>query len=52
LTREYERLRDAFGWTMADFEQVNRDALAASFAPEPVRRRVAAVLDEARARPA
>ncbi|HEU5155532.1 MAG TPA: adenosine deaminase [Streptosporangiaceae bacterium] len=47
LTQEYERLRDVLGWTVADFAQVNRDALAAAFAPEPVRRRVAALLDEA-----
>jgi adenosine deaminase len=45
LIQEYERLRDVFGWTPADFERVNRDALDAAFAAEPVRRRVAAALD-------
>ena len=45
LTQEYERLRDVFGWTLADFEKVNRDALAVAFAPEPVRQRVAKALD-------
>lgn len=44
LTQEYTSLRDAFGWTPADLARTNRDALAASFAPEPVRRRVAAKL--------
>jgi adenosine deaminase len=47
LTEEYERLRDVFGWTAADFERINLDALDAAFTAEPVRRRVAAVLDAA-----
>ncbi|WP_329521332.1 adenosine deaminase [Spirillospora sp. NBC_01491] len=47
LTEEYERLRDVHGWTLADFAEVNRAALAASFAPEPVRARVATFVDEA-----
>jgi adenosine deaminase len=46
LTQEYERLRDVFGWTLADFEQVNRNALDAAFAAEPVRRRIADALDQ------
>lgn len=46
LTQEYERLRDVFGWTLADFAAVNRDALDAAFAPEPVKRRVAQALEE------
>lgn len=45
LTDEYERLRDTFGWTPADFERVNRNALDAAFAAGPVRDRVAAILD-------
>ncbi|GLY92241.1 adenosine deaminase [Actinoallomurus iriomotensis] len=47
LTQEYERLRDLFGWTPADFHAVNRDALAAAFAADPVRRRVGRALDAA-----
>ncbi|MBC6462051.1 adenosine deaminase [Actinomadura sp. HBU206391] len=46
LTQEYERLRDAFGWTLADFEQINRNALAAAFAAEPVKRRIVGALDQ------
>jgi adenosine deaminase len=44
LTQEYERLRDVLGWTIADFKQLNLDALDASFAPDPVRRSAAAEL--------
>lgn len=51
LTQEYERLRDVFGWTPTDFEQITMDALDAAFAPGPVRRRVAAVIDDAYAQP-
>jgi adenosine deaminase len=47
LTQEYERLRDTFGWTLADFARVNRDALAAAFAPDEVKARLATVLDAA-----
>jgi adenosine deaminase len=47
LTQEYERLRETFGWTIADFAQVNRDALDASFAADEVRTRVGALLDAA-----
>ena len=47
LTREYERLRDTFGWTLDDFAAVNRNALAASFAKDDVKVRLAAVLDQA-----
>jgi len=47
LTQEYERLIDHFGWTLADLAQANRNALAASFAPETVKARLAAVLDAA-----
>jgi adenosine deaminase len=41
LEREYERLRATFGWTDADLARCNRAALAASFAPDDVRARVA-----------
>jgi adenosine deaminase len=41
LEREYERLRATFGWTDADLARCNRAALAAAFAPEDVRARVA-----------
>ena len=44
LEREYERLRATFGWTDADLARCNRAALAASFAPDDVRARVAARL--------
>jgi adenosine deaminase len=47
LTQEYERLRDTFDWTLADFEQVNRNALDAAFAPDSVKRRVAGTIDKA-----
>ncbi|MFD2079624.1 adenosine deaminase [Actinopolymorpha cephalotaxi] len=47
LTREYAKLGEAFGWTRADFGEVNRAALAASFADPSVRRRLAGVLDDA-----
>jgi adenosine deaminase len=44
LSLEYERLRSCFGWQDADFEQCNRAALAAAFAPEEVKRRLASRL--------
>jgi len=47
LGEEYARLRDTFGWTREDLVRSNRAALAASFAPEDVRRRVASRLDAA-----
>lgn len=47
LTQEYERLRDTFGWTLAELKTANHNALDASFAEEPVKRRVAAAIDEA-----
>jgi adenosine deaminase len=47
LSQEYERLRDLFGWTLADFHAVNRDALAAAFTGDAARGRVAGVLDAA-----
>ncbi|MGW5361197.1 adenosine deaminase [Actinopolymorpha pittospori] len=47
LTQEYQRLRETFGWTLADYARVNRDALDASFAPADVRARVSGLLDAA-----
>jgi adenosine deaminase len=47
LTQEYERLGDVLDWTLADLGQVNRDALAAAFTTESVRRRVAKLIDGA-----
>jgi len=44
LEREYERLRETFGWTAADLRRCNRAALAASFAPDDVRGRLETVL--------
>lgn len=51
LGREYANLRDTFGWTADDLARTNRDALEASFAPEPVRRRVSDRLTAGRAAP-
>lgn len=44
LSGEYERLRRTFGWQEDDFRRCNQAALAAAFAPEEVKRRVAARL--------
>ena len=52
LTQEYERLMTTFGWTLADLGTVNRNALDAAFAPEHVKRRLAALLDAAYSAPA
>jgi adenosine deaminase len=41
LSLEYERIRGCFGWGEEDFLRCNRAALAAAFAPEDVKRRVA-----------
>jgi adenosine deaminase len=41
LSGEYERLRQAFGWREEDVRRCNQAALAAAFAPEEVKRRVA-----------
>ncbi|HRO15687.1 MAG TPA: adenosine deaminase [Paracoccus sp. (in: a-proteobacteria)] len=40
LTREYDRLADAFGWTDAEFAQMNRWALDAAFCDEATRTRL------------
>jgi adenosine deaminase len=45
LTGEYELLRDVFGWGGRELLRCNRAALAAAFAPEEVKRRVAARLE-------
>jgi adenosine deaminase len=44
LSGEYERLRAAFGWDDEHFRRCNAAALRAAFAPEEVKRRVAARL--------
>ncbi len=44
LGGEYERLRQSFGWGEEDLRRCNRAALAAAFAPEEVKQRVAARL--------
>jgi len=44
LSGEYERLRDSFGWSQEDLRRCNQAALAAAFAPEEVKQRVAARL--------
>ncbi len=44
LSVEYERLRRSFGWQDLDFRRCNQAALAAAFAPEGVKKRVAARL--------
>ena len=44
LSEEYERMRHSFGWRDEDFRRCNQAALAAAFAPEEVKRRVAARL--------
>jgi len=41
LSLEYERLRSSFGWQEKEFHHCNRAALAAAFAPQDVKRRVA-----------
>lgn len=37
LTREYEALAQAFGWTEADFRAINADAIRAAFCDEATR---------------
>jgi adenosine deaminase len=44
LGREYERLRAAFGWDSERLRRCNAAALAAAFAPDSVKARVAAKL--------
>jgi adenosine deaminase len=44
LSGEYERLTRSFGWRQEDFRRCNQAALAAAFAPEEVKKRVAARL--------
>jgi hypothetical protein len=52
LTGEYERLRASFGWDEERFRRCNAAALDAAFAPEAVKRRVAARLGLERSGPA
>ena len=40
LTREYDRLADAFGWEAETFAAINRDALAAAFCDTATRDRL------------
>ena len=40
LTREYEALAGAFGWTEADFRAINADAARAAFCDEATRDRI------------
>jgi adenosine deaminase len=47
LTQEYERLRDTFGWTLADLRQVNRNAIDAAFVSDEVKERLTAIIDAA-----
>ena len=47
LTQEYDRLRETFRWTLADFAAINRHALDAAFASNEVKQRLAATLDRA-----
>ncbi len=44
LSGEYERLRATFGWREEDLRRCNRAALLAAFAPDEVKKRVAARL--------
>lgn len=45
MTREYEALNRAFGWTDADFSELNRVALGAAFCSDDTRAEVARLLD-------
>jgi adenosine deaminase len=47
LTEEYEALQQTFGWTLADFGRVNRNALEAAFASDDVKETLIALLDDA-----
>jgi adenosine deaminase len=47
LTQEYERLRDVFGWTLADLRQANLNAIAAAFASDDVKQHLTTIIDEA-----
>ena len=40
LTEEYARLRKTFNWSAADLLRRNLDAIAAAFAPNPVKAQV------------
>ena len=46
MTREFDRLADAFGWDEGDFRALNRTALDAAFCSDDLRKAVAARLDD------
>ena len=52
LSQEYDRMRTAFGWTRAEFDQCNAAALDAAFVDEDVRARLRRRLVTAEARAA
>ena len=45
LSREYDRLRGAFGWTDAELTACNHAELDAAFLDEPTRARLRPLLD-------
>lgn len=45
LTREYETLARAFGWTEDDFRAINRDAANAAFCDEATRARILQIIE-------
>ena len=47
MTREFDRLSDAFGWDDGDFRALNRTALDAAFCDEPTRARILKTLETA-----
>ncbi|MEO6355641.1 MAG: hypothetical protein ABIU77_13285, partial [Ferruginibacter sp.] len=40
LNKEYQRLQDVFGWTVADFYNCNVYALQAAFIEEEIKRKL------------
>ncbi|MEO1549407.1 MAG: adenosine deaminase [Pseudomonadota bacterium] len=44
MTSEYQALSETFGWTCADFAQINRDAMEAAFCDADTRARIMAQL--------
>ncbi len=47
MTREWEGLEAAFGWTPADLTELNRTAIGAAFCDEATRARIAKTIEEA-----
>jgi adenosine deaminase len=47
MTREFDRLADAFGWDETDFRDLNRTALDAAFCDEETRARILKTLETA-----